>query len=85
MGFGPAGDMKMAGPALTTASPCTQQCQHANMIQTPLSDNATDISNSRFLFPHDSPIKSSDLLKIAPCAKTKWCGQAPTTMLLFLG
>jgi len=36
------------------------------MTQTLLYDNAINISNSRFLFPHDSPIKSSDLLEIAP-------------------
>jgi len=28
MGFGPAGDIKMAGPGFTTASPCTLRCHH---------------------------------------------------------
>jgi hypothetical protein len=84
-GVGLASNMKMASLTLTITSPCTQQCQHVNMIQILLYDNAINISNSIFLFPHDSPIKSNNLLEIAPHAKTKWCGQALITMILFVG
>jgi len=45
MGFGPAGDIKMAGPGFTTASPCTWECHHS---QTFISQPLSAISNPRF-------------------------------------
>jgi len=70
MGFGPAGDIKMAGPALTTASPCTGQFQHTKLSRSvhhtiPLTSAIPD------LFECVSPIISVNSLEIAPCAETK--------------